>query len=185
MHGNRPSRRRKRVDNTSSSSTPAASGWQIASASVRGATHERSSAQIRTRCVGGRPRGRIRSLCFVWPTVTVAASTRTAILAPSARSKKPGCCWCVKYCPGFWTAAPMKDLAPVQTTTRTEQLKRDLVRRWRASIYEHATDHRVPEEEKADQKVVPASKGAMALRFWLHSLHLPCISTFSWATVIF
>ena len=148
----KPSAQKSRHD-TSSSSTPAASGWQIASASVRGATHERSSAPNQDALCWWSAEGENPMAVLCVADGHGGSEYTHSHIGAFCAVKVARMLLVREVLPRILDGSALKDLVLYKRQLE-QQLKRDLVRRWKASVYEHATDHLIREEEKTGQKVV-------------------------------
>ena len=126
--------------------TSDACDWQVVSASVRGAVHEYSGAPNQDAlswwsAEGGKP---LAVLC-VADGHGSSEYTRSHIGARRA-VENAQMLLVSEVLPRILDGSAMTDLAQFKRHLN-QQLPKDLVNRWRASIFEHATDSPIPEEE--------------------------------------
>ena len=133
-------------DDTPSCSTTDACDWQVVSASVRGAAHERNDAPNQDAlswwtAEGNKP---LAVLC-VADGHGGSEYTRSHIGARRA-VKEAQMLLVFEVLPRILEGGALMDLAQFKRHLN-QQLPKDLVKRWRASVYEHATDNPIPKDE--------------------------------------
>lgn len=142
-----------------SCSTTNACGWQIVSASVPGAIHVRSGAPNQDAlswwsAEGERP---LAVLC-VADGHGGSEYTRSDIGARFA-VEQTQMLLVSEVLPWILNDSALMDLARFKRHLDLDQrLPRELVKRWLASIYEHATDHPLPESRTSAQPDIPVER---------------------------
>ena len=126
--------------------TSDACDWQVVSASVRGAVHEYSGAPNQDAlswwsAEGGKP---LAVLC-VADGHGGSEYTRSHIGARRA-VENAQMLLVSEVLPRILDGSAMTDLTQFKRHL-SQQLPKNLVNRWRASIFEHATDNPIPEDE--------------------------------------
>ena len=144
-------------DVTTSWSTPDACGWQVVSASVRGAAHERNDAPnqdalswwsaegnkpLALLCVADGHGGSEYMRSHIGSCHAVTQAQRLLVSA---------------VIPWILDGSNLTDLAEFSRHL-IQQLPKLLVTRWRASVFEHATDNQVQEDEQTALSDTPVER---------------------------
>ena len=137
--------------------TNGACGWQIVSASARGAAHERSGARNQDALSWWSAEGE-RPLAVLCVADGHGGSEYTRSHIGACRAVQNAQTLLVSEAlPQILDGSALIDLAQFKRQLN-QQLPKLLVNRWRASIYEHATDYPVPEDEKSAQPDAPVER---------------------------
>ena len=129
-------------------STTGACGWQIVSASVPGAMHERSGAPNQDALRWWSAEGE-RPLAVLCVADGHGGSEYTRSHIGASRAVKEAQMLLVsEVLPRILDGSALMDLARFRQDL-IQHLPQLLVRRWLASVYEHATDNPLPEEERS------------------------------------
>ena len=147
----------KIVDDTPSCSTTGACGWQVVSASVPGAIHIRSgtSNQDALRWWSAEGEKPLAVLC-VSDGHGGSEYARSRLGARYAVEQIQALL-VSEVIPQVLDGSNLKDLALFKRHLM-QQLPKLLVSRWRESIYEHATDNPVQEDERPAQSETPVER---------------------------
>ena len=140
----------KSCDNTPSCSATDACGWRVVSASVRGAVHKRNNASNQDALSWWSAEGE-KPLAVLCAADGHGGSEYTRSREGARRAVQQTQQLLVsEVLPRILAESDLIDLAQFKRDL-IQQLPRDLVRRWLASVYEHATDNPLPVEEKTKQ----------------------------------
>ena len=133
-------------DVTPSSSTTDACGWQVMSASARGTIHERSDAPNQDALSWWSAEGE-KALAVLCVADGHGSSEYThSHIGARLAVEQAQMLLVNELLPRILDGSAVADLAQFKRHL-SQQLPKDLVKRWRASIYEHATDNPLPKDE--------------------------------------
>ena len=140
----------KSCDNTPSCSATDACGWRVVSASVRGAVHKRNNASNQDALSWWSAEGE-KPLAVLCAADGHGGSEYTRSREGARRAVQQTQQLLVsEVLPRILAESDLIDLAQLKRQL-SQQLPRLLVNRWRASVYEHATDNPIPEEKTSRQ----------------------------------
>ena len=144
-------------DHTPLSRTTDASGWQVMSATVRGAVHKRSGAPNQDALSWWTAEGE-RPLAVLCMADGHGGSEYTRSDIGALRAVEQTQMLLVReILPLILDCSTLTDLAQFNRHL-SQQLPKLLVRRWRASIYEHATDNPVQDGKQPKQSDAPVER---------------------------
>lgn len=135
--------------NFSSSSASAADGWQIVSATVRGATHERNDAPNQDKLSWWQPAGDMTFavLCVAdghGGSEYTRSDTGARLAVEQAQMLLVN-----EVLPRIMDGSARENLAQFKKQLE-HQLPKDLLRRWRDSVKQHASDYPITENRSSD-----------------------------------
>ena len=134
-----------------------ASGWQVLSATVRGAIHERSGAPNQDALSWWMAEGK-RPLAVLCMADGHGGSEHTRSDIGALRAvEQTQMLFVSEIVPLILDGSALTDLAKFNRHVK-QKLPKLLVRRWRASIYEHATDNPVQESEQPALSNAPVER---------------------------